>query len=78
MNKDKLNAFMEYLKEQFPGCIENHFTYDMIVNLIDYAYRNHGHSKGAARNIVYSILPEVTPEEMEKFLPDFDEWEVEV
>lgn len=68
---------MEYLKEQFPRCIEDHWTYDLIKNLVDYAYRNHGHSKGAARAIVYSILPEVTPEEMEKFLPDFDEWEAE-
>lgn len=30
MNKDKLEVFMNYLKEQFPGCIEDHFTYDLI------------------------------------------------
>lgn len=30
---------MNYLKEQFPGCIEDHFTYDLIKNLIDYVYR---------------------------------------
>lgn len=38
MNKDKLEVFMNYLKEQFPGCIEDHFTYDLIKNLIDYVY----------------------------------------
>ena len=30
MNKDKLEVFMNYLKKQFPGCIEDHFTYDLI------------------------------------------------
>ena len=48
MNKDKLEVFMNYLKEQFPGCIEDHFTYDLIKNLIDYVYREHGHTKNSA------------------------------
>lgn len=75
MNKDKLEVFMDYLKEQFPGCIEDHFTYDLIKNLIDYVYREHGHTKNSARAIIASILPEVTYEELEAYLPDFDEWE---
>lgn len=62
MNKDKLEVFMNYLKEQFPGCIEDHFTYDLIKNLIDYVYREHGHTKNSARAIIASILPEVTYE----------------
>ncbi len=77
MKKKDIEKFMEYLKEQFPGNINDDWTQRLITNIIDYAYRNHGHSKGAARAIVYSILPEVPPEEAEKFLPDFDEWEVE-
>lgn len=77
MKKKDFERFMGYLKEQFPGCIDDHWTYDLVKNLIDYAYRNHGHSKGVARNIVYSILPEVDVEEIEKYLPDFDEWEDE-
>lgn len=76
MKKKDLQKFMEYLKEQFPGCIDDHWTYDLVGNLIDYAYRNHGHSKGAARAIVCSILPEISFDETEKYLPDFDEWEV--
>jgi len=68
---------MEYLKETFPGSVDNQWPYDLVKNVIDYAYRNHGHSKGAARTIVYSILPDLSIEAAEKYLPDFDEWEVE-
>lgn len=78
MNKDKLKVFMNYLKEQFPGCIEDHFTYDLIKNLIDYVYREHGHTKNSARAIIASILPEVTYEELDAYLPDFDEWEAKL
>lgn len=77
MKKKDLQKFMEYLKERFPGSIDDEWTQHMISAVIDYAYRNHGHSKGAARAIVCSILPEVGFEEAEKYLPDFDEWEVE-
>ena len=62
MNKDKLEVFMNYLKEQFPG----------------YVYREHGHTKNSARAIIASILPEVTYEELEAYLPDFDEWEAKL
>lgn len=78
MKRDKLEAFMNYLKEQLPGCIDNHFTYDLIVNIIDYAYRERGHSKGSARALIACVLPEVTYEELEAYLPDFDEWEATV
>lgn len=75
---EKVEVFMNYLKEQFPGCIEDHFTYDLIKNLIDYVYREHGHTKNSARAIIASILPEVTHEELEAYLPDFDEWEAKL
>lgn len=78
MKKKDLEKFMEYLKERFPGCIENQWTYKLITNLIDYAYRGNANRKGAARAIVCCILPEVGLEEMEKYLPDFDEWEPEL
>ncbi|MCM1218802.1 MAG: hypothetical protein NC548_30325 [Lachnospiraceae bacterium] len=77
MKKKDLEKFMEYLKKQFPGSVEDDWTQRLIANIIDYAYRNHGHSKGAARNIVYSMLPDISPEDAEKFLPDFDEWDAE-
>lgn len=76
MKREDFEKFVEYLKERFPGCVEDQWTHDLIYNLIDYAYRNHGHSKGAARAIVRNILPELDFEEIEKYLPDFDEWEV--
>ena len=73
MNKERIKALMEYLRKEFPGCIEDQFTYDMIVNLINYAYKTHGHSKGSAKYVICSILPEVDCEELEAYLPDFKE-----
>lgn len=74
MNKEKLEFLMNYLKEQFPGCIDNHFTYGLIVNLIDYAYREHGNVKRRAAGIISCIIPEITYEELKMYLPDYDEW----
>ncbi len=74
MKKKDLEKFMEYLKERFPGSVDDDWTQHLISAIIDYAYRNYGHSKGAARNIVYSMLPDISLEDVEKFLPDFDEW----
>lgn len=51
---------------------------NLIKNLIDYVYREHGHTKNSARAIIASILPEVTYEELEAYLPDFDEWEAKL
>lgn len=35
MNKDKLEVFMNYLKEQFPGCIERPITKEKALSIID-------------------------------------------
>lgn len=71
MRQEEINAFMEYLKEEFPECLEKHFTYDLVINLVKWAYDHHGHSKGSARYIICSIIPELEHEEAEKYLPDF-------
>lgn len=68
---DTIPKFMEYLKNEFPGCLDNHFTYDLVKNLVSYAYQTHGHSKGSARDFICDILPEVDPMELQQYLPDF-------
>lgn len=73
MEKEKMAEFMNYLKNEFPNCFDNHFTYDLVENLVNYAYKTHGHSKGSARAIVCEILPEVDIAELERYLPDFSE-----
>ena len=67
----KVDELMHYLKAEFPSVFNNHFTYELVENLVDYAYKTHGHSKGSARAIVCEILPEVDEEELKQFLPDF-------
>lgn len=74
MKQKDLEVFLNYLKEKYS--IENDFTQKMITNLIDFVYREYGNKKGAARNIIHSILPQIRIEELEKYLPDFDEWKI--
>lgn len=67
----KVDELMHYLKAEFPSVFNNHFTYELVENLVDYAYKTHGHSKGSARALVCDILPEVDEEELKQYLPDF-------
>lgn len=79
MKKKSFDRLIDYLDRIYPVAeMRNPFNYDLLKNLVDYAYREHGHSKGSARGIVCSIIPFVTEEELRPYLPDFDEWEPEV
>lgn len=65
--------FVEFLEAEFPELAEDHYLYDLLMNLVHYAYKTHGHSKGSARAIVAEIMPDVTVEELAPYLPDFAE-----
>ncbi len=63
------SKFLNYLSNQFSG-IDNHFVWDLLDNLIKYAFWAYGGSKGAAKRFLQGIIPEVEPEEYDGFLPD--------
>lgn len=71
--ENNIKTFMEFLRNEFPTVMDNHFTMDMVENLIRYAYKHKGHSKDSARFMIFDILPEVGWEEIEFYLPEFGE-----
>lgn len=73
ISTDTINNFMKYLKTEFPNVLDNHFTYELIENMLRFAYNNYGHSKDMAKTIIYDIIPEITWEELDKYLPEFSE-----
>lgn len=68
-NFDK-DGFLTWIKEEFPGVINNHFNYDMMDNLLEYAILNKDYSKIMFIEFLQSIIPEITYEEVEKFIAE--------
>ena len=64
INKEEL---LHYLHEEFSEPMRNHFTYNLIDNLIDYT-ENHCDGLEDAHEILVNIIPEVTMEEIEPFI----------
>ncbi len=54
-NKEK---FMDYMKQEFSP-MDNHFTYDMVENLVDYAIQHKSHTKDDLCFFLSDIIPEV-------------------
>lgn len=41
-NKDE---FMSWLKDEFPGCVDSHWNWDLVENIIDYGVEHNNVSK---------------------------------
>lgn len=65
MNKEGL---MNYIKEEFPGTIDNHWNWNLLENIIDYGIKNKNYSEVQLVNFLDGIIPEVTLEEIERFI----------
>lgn len=63
-NKD---GFMDWLKDEFPGCIDSHWNWDLVENIIDYAVEHNNDSKDQFCYFVSDMLPEVEFLEVAKF-----------
>lgn len=61
-----LNEFMEFMREEFPEPMKNHFTYDLLQNTIEYLMNSFDNNKELAQSIC-EIVPEITEEEVLKF-----------
>lgn len=66
-NKD---AFMNWLKAEFPGCMDHHWNYDLVENIIDYALDHESISKDQFCNFVADMFPEVGFLEVARFCED--------
>lgn len=65
MNKEGL---MVYIKEEFPGCIDKHWSWKLLENVIDYGIENKNYSVGQLVNFLDEMIPEITLEEIERFI----------
>lgn len=66
MNK---NGFMSYIKEEFPGTINDHWNWDLLENILDYALIEYdGKPTEELIEFLMCIIPEVTAEEYRMFV----------
>jgi 7-cyano-7-deazaguanine synthase in queuosine biosynthesis len=56
-------AFLAWIKENFKGVLSTHFDYELAEGIIDYA-----NSLEENVDLIYEIFPEITREEIEKFI----------
>lgn len=61
------NAFMHWVKEEFPDPLSYHFTYDMLEAIIVWV-ANRCETAEEFLVSITNIVPEVTREEWERFL----------
>ena len=63
-------AFMNYLKEEFESVFNNHFIYELIDNLIEYAHKHEHVSKDQFIWFLADLIPEVEFGEIAQFAGD--------
>ena len=71
LTDDRINEFLSYMHDTFPEPMSNHFTYDLIRNLVVYAYEKKGHTSWSALYMIADIIPEVDAGELEEYLTRF-------
>lgn len=60
-----LQAFMSYMKEQFPEPLNNHFTYDLLQNVVFDVCTQYGEE--IAPDILFRIIPQIEKHEIAHF-----------
>lgn len=61
-----IDEFMEYMRNEFPEPMRNHFTYDLLQNTVEYLMEQFDDNTYLAYTIS-EVVPEVTEEEVLKF-----------
>ena len=64
------DGFMSWLKEEFPGCLDNHWHWDLIENIIEYGFKHEMISKDQLVDWISDMLPEVEFLEVARFMED--------
>ena len=70
MDKFNINSFMEWLKDEFPNCLETHWNFDLVENIIQYGLQHCNVSKDQFVNWIADLLPEVEFLEVARFMED--------
>ncbi len=64
----EISQLIQYIADEFPEPMENHFTYDMVSNIIKYAAKNF--ARNDALYHIAEIIPEVSTDELAPVLED--------
>lgn len=65
MDKEGL---MNYIREEFPGTLDKRWNWNLLENILDYGVENKYYSVGQLENFLEEIIPEMTLEEIERFV----------
>lgn len=57
-----LDGFMDWVRDEFPDPLKNHFTYDMLENIIQYVLDT-TETQSEFLEAMIKIVPEITEEE---------------
>ena len=57
-----VEGLLEYIRENFPNPLENHFTYDLVKNVLNLA-----NSFSYPTLFLEKMIPEITEEEISRF-----------
>lgn len=63
-NKDE---FMNYLKEEFPTVLDNHWSWETVENVVDFALENKAGSEKQFSDFISFVLAEVEPDDVLQF-----------
>lgn len=66
MKKFSSDEFIEYIRTEFPKPMKNHFTYNLLENIVNYLMEEFDDNTCLAYTIS-KIIPEITEEEVLKF-----------
>ena len=64
------DGFMSWLKEEFPGCLDSHWHWDLIENIIEYGFKHEMISKDQLVYWIFDMLPEVEFLDVARFMED--------
>ena len=69
MEKQKFNTygFMGWLGEEFTNCVDNHWNFDLVENVIEHGLEHHESMESFCRWLC-NMLPEVNLSEIKRFV----------
>lgn len=64
------DEFMAWLHEEFPGCLDAHWNYDLVENIIEYGFKHEMIAKDQLCHWISDMLPEVEFLDVARFMED--------
>jgi len=69
-------GFLDYMRDEFPTILNNHFTWDFFENVIDYLL-SETKDKDCFVEKMEHIIPEINKQEVERYITEFERYIIE-